>query len=97
MGEITSSSVRSYDASCQLTMVGMAIDDGQNPTVVKIHLKRTKLLRSQGLMYFWEEQMMTSAQSLPCWHIWLLGESHRDPCSDFRMVVFLLSSCSSRE
>ena len=52
MGEITSSSVRSYDASCQLTMADVAIDDGQNPTVVRIHLKRTKTTPFSGVDVF---------------------------------------------
>ena len=52
MGEITSSSVRSYDASCQLMMADVAIDDGQNPTVVRIHLKRTKTTPFSGVDVF---------------------------------------------
>ena len=52
MGEITSSSIRSYDASCQLTMADVAIDDGQNPTVVRIHLKHTKITPFSGVDVF---------------------------------------------
>jgi hypothetical protein len=65
MEEITSCSTLTYDASRQLTVADVAVDDGQNPTVVRIHLKRTKTTPFSGVDVFWEEQRMTSAQSLP--------------------------------
>ena len=52
MGKITSSLVRSYDVSCQLTMDDVVIDDGQNPTVVRIHLKRMKTTPFSGVDVF---------------------------------------------
>ena len=52
MGEITSYLIHSYDASHQLTMADVAIDDGQNPTVVRIHLKNTKTTPFSGVDVF---------------------------------------------
>ena len=52
MGEITPSLIHSYDASRQLTMADVAIDDRQNLTVVRIHLKQTKTTPFSGVDVF---------------------------------------------
>jgi hypothetical protein len=54
MGEITSCSTLTYDDSRQLTVADVAVDDGQNPTVVRIHLRRTKTTPFSGVDVFLE-------------------------------------------
>ena len=49
MGEITAPTTGSYDISQHLTITDIAVDNGSDPSVVKIHLKRTKTSQFSGV------------------------------------------------
>ena len=49
MGEITALSVRSYDATIQLTVADVAIYDRRNPSMVRMHLKKMKTTQFSGI------------------------------------------------
>ena len=49
MGEITTQASDSFDASRQLMIADMAVDNEDAPTVFKIHLKRTKTTQFSGV------------------------------------------------
>jgi hypothetical protein len=49
MGEITAPSAQTYDSNSHLTVSDVAVDDNSNPTVVRVHLKRTKTSQYSGI------------------------------------------------
>ena len=70
-GEICSPSDKAYDPSAHLSFSDVAIDDPQNPSIMRVHLKTSKTDPfRKGVDVFLGRTPMSSALSPPCWPTW---------------------------
>ena len=76
-GETCSPSDKAYDPSANLSFSDVAIDDPQNPSIMRVHLKTSKTDPfRKGVDVFLGRNLHTMS-SPPCWPTWLSEVAQR--------------------
>ena len=83
MGELTSPTATNQGPVDCVSVGDVAVDDHNNPSLVRIHLRRSKTTSwGREWIFTWAELMKTCVRWQPCWPIWQFGGKSQAPCSD---------------